>query len=137
MMYVFKFLTDVCDENNFRPVSELKFIKGNQQTIYFQLCTLRYDNTQIRYIPQGVDSNNVIVNFDNLDDNKVISRVASQPFASDKSIYSVIVGSSDCLAYDGMTVTLEEITGANTVTKKFLSSGTLVVVPSGQEARFI
>lgn len=137
MMYVFKFLVDVCDVNNFKHTRELRFIKGNQQVIYFQLQSVKSDGFHLRYMPQGVDANNVMVSFDNLDDSKVIQRMAAQPFPEDPSIYSVIVGSSDCIAYDGMTVTLTEVTGANSSEIKFLADGDLVVIPSGQEARFI
>jgi len=137
MMFGFKFLSDVCGVNSFTPVRELRFIKGNQEKIYFQLCTTSASGQSTRYIPQGSDSNTIIVNFDSLDDDRAIQRTATQAFADDKSIYCVTVGAGDCIAYDGMTLEIQEVSLGVTKTICALPLGELVVVPKGQDARFV
>lgn len=131
-MYEYKFLSDVCSVNQYTQVRELKFLQGNQQKVFFQLC-----KGDIRYIPQGVDSNSVVVSFGSLDEDKRIERTATQPYADDKSIWCVTIGAGDCIGYDAMSVELTETSGASTTSICFQQKGELVVIPKGQDKGFM
>jgi len=130
-MYTYKFLSNVCSVNQYEQVRELRFIKGNQQKIFFQLC-----KDDRRYMPEG-DTNAVIVSFDSLDDDLKIERSASQPYADDKSIWCVIIGAGDCIGYDAMSISVVETVGGMDTTICFQQEGELVIVPKGQDKGFM
>lgn len=111
------FLENVKDVNSYDNVSELELIRGNAGKIYFQLVdanspTPDCEDLYRRYIPaSGVT---VVAFFDHIADSKQITRVASQPFPEDSSIWSVDILTTDKLALNSLEVTVTE--GA-TVTK--------------------
>lgn len=110
MRYVVKLLDNVSNINSFDVVGEILLTRGNQFDMYFQLMVERSNNQgeQLqRYVPQGTDVK-VEVQFDNLDQEYHIRRVASKAFTGDDSIWKVPVISQDQLMFNSMRVTLIE-----------------------------
>ena len=111
MKYIVKLLDDVQNINDFKEVEELTIVKGNSTRLYFRLMTEQLcsngDPERLRYIPQGA-TNYIEVNFDNIDDDLAVCRVAVQAFADDKSIYYVPILAQDELAFNGMRVVVTE-----------------------------
>lgn len=112
----YKFLENVNNANNFYAVSELEIVQGNATTLYFRLYTLfgADSNNKIadlRYLPQVGAT--MEVEFNHIDTNQKITRVASQPYPTDdRSIWKVDILATDKISFDSMTVKLTE--GANT-----------------------
>ena len=66
------------------------------------------DPEGIRYIPQGTTTNKVIVEFPSLNDANQFSRIASQPFSGDASIWLVQILETDTPVSGNIIVTVEE-----------------------------
>lgn len=111
MKYHFRLLDDVCNVNDFKEVDELSIRAGEAADIYLELKTVDSDGEEIRYMPQGTGLV-VTVKFRHLDSNKVITRVASQPFADDKSIYKISIAANERLAFDTMEARVQTTTPA-------------------------
>lgn len=90
-------LTSVANVNNFDYATEVKMTKGNAKTIYFRLVDSEQheDNTPagLRYIPAAGAT--VSVDFLSLNDANEVTRLASNPFSEDTSIWSVPILSTD------------------------------------------
>ncbi len=109
MILMFRLLQEVKDVNSFIEVDRLKLVKGNPTSLYFRLVQDKdaAQTEKLRYIPQSGSA--VTVKFNNIDSNKVITRVATQPYASDdRSIWKVDVLATDQIAFDSMSATLTE-----------------------------
>lgn len=136
MNLLFKLL-EVCNVNDFKVLDEYSMTKGTQQFLYFQLFT-KNSSDQTRYVPQGVDSNTVIVELDHIDDFKKVKRTAVQAFPGDASIYRITLGSGDCVSYNGMIVRVQETTNPNpTIEYVFNMATEIRVIPTGNEKRFV
>jgi hypothetical protein len=114
---MFVLLENVKDVNTFYHVDSYEHVNGNGEDIYFQLVTDLSGNcpdaAMNRYVPSSAAT--VVVNFDNLDCNLVISRVAVQPFPlDDRSIWKVTVMPTDLLQ-GNMTLTLTDGTKVETL----------------------
>lgn len=136
MNLLFKLL-EVCNVNDFKVLDEYSMTKGTQQFLYFQLFT-KNSSGETRYVPQGVDSNTVIVELDHIDDFKKVKRLAVQAFIGDASIYRITLGSGDCVSYNGMTVKVQEVTNPNPMIEYVFNMATEIrVIPTGNEKRFV
>lgn len=136
MNLLFKLL-EVCNVNDFKVLDEYSMTKGTQQFLYFQLFT-KNSSGETRYVPQGVDSNTVIVELDHIDDFKKVKRLAAQAFIGDASIYRITLGSGDCVSYNGMTVKVQEVTNPNPMIEYVFNMATEIrVIPTGNEKRFV
>ncbi len=136
-MNLFFKLLDVCNVNEYKVLNEYSMVKGTQQFLYFQLFT-ETSCGATRYLPQGADSNSVIVELDHIDDFKKVRRTATQAFPGDASIYRVTLGASDCVCYNGMSVTVTETTDPNPAIEYVFNMHTAIrVIPTGNEKRFV
>ncbi len=106
-----RLLENVTDVNHFKIVGNRKIVSGEANTIYIQLIDLSQneegDPEGIRYIPQGT-VNKVIVEFPSLNDANQFSRIASQPFSADSSIWAVDILITDTPVSGNIIVTVEE-----------------------------
>lgn len=98
-----RFLTDVASVNSFEVVPALEIASGDGQTIYFQLIDASLDRAEQGYYPSGrryvpATGATLKVTLININDDKKIVRVAAQPYASDPSIWSIPILSSDPVA---------------------------------------
>lgn len=100
MVLSIRFLSDVGGVNNFQFATDLQIGAASPGFVYFQLIDASV-NTAIkgwnppgrRYMPAAGAT--LTVTFNNLDDSKVVTRVASQPFSQDPSIWRVQVLATD------------------------------------------
>ncbi len=130
-------LLEVCNINEFKVLDEYSMTKGTQQFLYFQLFT-ETSCGATRYIPQGVDSNVVMVVLDHIDDFKKIKRIATAPFVGDGSIFRIALSANDCVCYNGMIVKVQETTAPNPMIEYTFNMDTAIrVIPTGNEKRFV
>ena len=113
----FEILSNVQSVNSFEePISYTLYL-GNPDTLYFRLVNLDEKDTNCgtyeRWIPGSGDT--ATVQFNSIDSNKNLSKVATQPFAADdRSIWSVAILPGDAIAFNSMVVTL--VSGGQTYT---------------------
>jgi hypothetical protein len=93
-------LNNVASVNAYDWADEVEFTKGDQVDIYFQLVDATLDKAVYGFKPAGRRFNpatgaTLQVKIDNINDAIAITRAASQPFASDSSIWRVSVLNSD------------------------------------------
>lgn len=112
----FRLLNQVRDVNTFFESNRVELIRGNADTLYFRLeqvldyCEDDDAPTELRYIP-AVGAT-CIVNFQSIDCvQEILGRVATNPFPTDTSIWSVPILATDVIQYNSMQITLTE--GAN------------------------
>lgn len=113
MRKVVKILDNVFGINSFYEAEEITLTRGNTENLCFRLfienqspCSLG-DSNLTRYIPQG-SSVQVEVTFQHIDDEYVIKRVASNPYAGDTSIWCVPLLATDRLMFNSMEVKVTE-----------------------------
>jgi hypothetical protein len=87
-------LENVQTVNSYEIVDHLEFTEGDGPSLYFQLIDLTKDRSEQGFIPAGrrympAAGATLQVIFDNLDDAKVTTKVAVQPFVQDASIWRV------------------------------------------------
>ncbi len=102
MLLSCRMLLDVGSVNTFKYVQRVSFTAADPQTVYFQLLDASLDTSADgfsppgrRYMPAAGASLSVVL--DSIDISKRITRTATQPFASDPSIWSVSVLASDTI----------------------------------------
>lgn len=93
-------LNNVVGVNDFEAVDHLEFTEGDAPSLFFQLIDLSKDRSEQGFIPAGrryipAVGATLQVEFGNLDDAKVTTKTATQPFASDPSIWRVDLMSTD------------------------------------------
>lgn len=100
---------------------------GETKTIYFQLIDLDMSNGNCsqRFIPTSAAT--VSVNFISLDIAKNISKIASNPFADDRSIWAITLNSSETASLAGVNMNVTVVDGSNIY--KTVASSVLVVNP--------
>jgi hypothetical protein len=96
------FLQDVGGVNAFSYAANLQLGAKSATTLYFQLVDTSVGR---RFMPAAGATVTIILN--NLDNSKKITRIASQPFAQDASIWSVPILNTDLLT--GGTVEVQLI----------------------------
>lgn len=102
MLLSVRFLNDVASVNSFEPTTEVRFNKGSSQIVYIQLADASLDSPNQgfspsgrRYVPPAGSLLTVLLS--NVDDAKKVSRVATQPFPGDLSMWSFPVLATDPL----------------------------------------
>jgi hypothetical protein len=108
-------LLDQCiDQNNFMVVSDIRFTQGDSPFIFFQLINGSLDQdfkpSGRRYMPQPGAT--VTVSLQNVNSANTLTKICTQPFVQDPSIWSFQVYSADGLA-GTYTFTLQLTEGTN------------------------
>lgn len=102
MLLSARFLIDVANVNSYEHASAVEFNEGDTQTIYLQLIDASVDRAEQGFSPAGrrympPADTTLRVQLLNIDDEKKITRFASQPFPEDPSIWAVSILPSDPL----------------------------------------
>lgn len=95
-------LDNVTDVNSFDLVDSLEMSEGDAPALFFQLVNPTQDRADQGFYPAGRRympgaGATVSVQLQNIDDARVVTRPATQPFAQDPSIWSVQLMSTDKL----------------------------------------
>lgn len=127
MILKFKILSQASSVNSFYEVDTHKIVNGNATSIFFRLIQDRSEINQdaLRYIPES--GAQVSVTFNHIDASKVITRVATQPYTQDTSIWKVDILATDQLSFNTMAVTITEGSNIRTI----MPSTTISVIPTG------
>ena len=121
-----RLLDDVQNVNSMEIATEVSGTAGEMMTVYIQLVnttrqTCDTDSPVVRYMPAvGATLN---VTFDNIDAAKRVTKVASQPFANDGSVWQVDLTAQDTAKVRGtvsLVFTLTE--GARAITGRLLAA---------------
>lgn len=120
MQFAIQPLVDVSNVNDFRYATEIQSTAGDAVDLYFQLIDKdkrpECQTKGLRYVPPATSTLSVV--FKNIDDSKVVTRFASQPFAQDPSIWKVSVLATDPVAGTvNMKFTLTEPSGLTTLAR--------------------
>jgi hypothetical protein len=134
MLLSARFLNDVANVNSFEYAQVGQFTKGEATSIYFQLIDESLDGALKgfapagrRYVPATGATLSVVVN--SIDDAKKITRVATNPFPDDRSIWKL-----DFLATDTIsgTATLQlTLTEGSVVRKGIVKNGLRIASDTG------
>lgn len=134
MLLSCRILQNVVDVNTFDYATQVSFTQGDGPTIYFQLINAAKDRPDQgfnpsgrRYMPAAGATLSVLV--DTLDDAKKITRVASQPFSNDPSIWSLTFMSTDTVRGTA-TLRLTLVESAQT-TRGSSQPGSVIIYPQG------
>lgn len=97
------FLQDVGDVNTFTYTTDIRFGEGDASVIYFQLIDASVFRPEKGFVPGGrrympANASTVTVTLGNIDDAKKVTRIASQPFSNDASIWVVNILPSDAIS---------------------------------------
>ena len=117
------FLNDVGSVNVYQYDDELAITSGNATTIYFQLIDASVNKSGDGFNPPGrrympASGATLTVTFTSINDDNEVERLASQPYADDKSIWSVSVLASDEIEPGTVVVELSLSEGGVTKTGK-------------------
>jgi hypothetical protein len=92
-------LINVSDVNSWEYADEVKFTQGDQVFVYFQLIDSQKDKTLKmpgkRYVP--ATGATLLATLNSIDINKTYTKVATQPFPGDLSIWRIQVLASDTI----------------------------------------
>ena len=93
-------LRDVQSVNSFRYANQIQFTEGDVLTFHFQLIDASLDRSDEGYNPPGrrympAAGAVLTVTLDSINTVKKITRVATQPFTNDPSIWAVSIMSTD------------------------------------------
>lgn len=121
---------DVQNVNSFRYTNNIRFTEGDALTFYFQLIDASLDLGSEGFYPAGrrycpAAGAVLTVTLDSVNAAKKITRVATQPFAQDPSIWAVNITASDPLR-GTIPLKLNLVEGAkvtNAVVNNFLMVG--------------
>lgn len=117
-------LRDVSNVNDFRYATELECTVGDPTDLYFQLVDQDklvsprgYTNAGLRYVPPALST--LQITFKNIDDSKVVTRFASQPYSTqDPSIWKVSILATDPISGTvNCKFVLTEPVGESTLTR--------------------
>ncbi len=131
MLLSARILNNVSDVNSFEYATECKFTEGDTLYIYFQLIDLNKDlNLKPpgrRFIPASGATLTATVH--NIDASKILVKTATQPYASDTSIWRFQVTAADVLR--GTYSIKLALTESSVVTRGVIKSGLSVEPQSG------
>lgn len=121
-----RFLVGVAGVNSFQYAERLSFTQGDTNTVYFQLLDLNLDTAAQGYSPPGrrysaAAGATLTVLLDNLDTGRLVQKVATVPFAGDRSIWSFGVTATDQLV--GTVALRLQLTEGSTVSNGVVSAG--------------
>lgn len=102
MLLSARMLKDVASVNSFESDTQLSWTEGDVVTIYFQLIDLSLDRSDQGFMPAGrryvpAAGATLSVVFENIDTAKTLTRVATQPFANDGSVWSISILAADTI----------------------------------------
>lgn len=97
------FLNDVTTVNNWDISRQLEFVDGNQVDVYIQLTDLSKDKSPglrgptdgRRYVPAVGATLSVVIK--NIADEKTLTKIATQPFVGDSSIWMFQISATDAV----------------------------------------
>lgn len=95
-------LKDVSSVNSWEVTDSFSFTKGDTVDVYFSLVDASLDTASENFLPPGrrympATGATLVAVVENLDDAIKITRTATQPFASDPSIWKISFLSSDTI----------------------------------------
>jgi hypothetical protein len=111
--------------NSYSYTPEYNWTEGDTLTVYFQIVDANLDTSNQGFNPPGrryipASGSTMTVSLENIDDAKVLSKSATNPFASDLSIWSFNVISTDAIrGAPQMRITLSE---GGTITRGLLKT---------------
>jgi hypothetical protein len=120
MLLSARILDHVLNVNSYGYAQAAEFTEGDVTSVYFQLIDRSLDKATEGFCPPGrrympADGATLSVVIDSIDDNKKITRSASQPFDQDPSIWRINILSTDALV--GTARVLLTLTEGSTVTR--------------------
>lgn len=92
MKFSVKFLKNVANVNTFQYTSQWSISEGYSHTLHFQLTDKLKDD--LRYLSQA-DEISVSVIFLSIDETSEITKIATQSFSDDKSIWAITLDSTE------------------------------------------
>ena len=100
MLLSARVLKDVSSVNSFQHDLNLSWTQGDALDVYIQLLDASLDRADQGFNPGGrrfcpAAASTLSVVLENLDDAKKITRMATQPFAGDASIWKLVINASD------------------------------------------
>lgn len=100
MLLSARFLNDVANVNSFEYADVAEFTEGDPASVYFQLIDASLDKSLDGFVPAGrryvpAAGATLQVTVETIDDAKVITRQATQPFANDGSVWKLDFLASD------------------------------------------
>jgi hypothetical protein len=100
MLLSVRVLKDVASVNSWEPDDQVTWTEGDVVDIYFQLIDASLDTSNQGFHPSGrrympVAGATLSCVLENIDDAKVLTRSATQPFAQDPSIWKLQVLATD------------------------------------------
>jgi hypothetical protein len=116
MLLSARVLEDVSTVNNFKVAADVEWTEGDPVTFYIQLIDASVDTAKCGYNPPGrrympAAGATLEVVFENIDDSKEVTKTATNPFATDTSIWAISILSSNTIrGTPQMRLTLTEST---------------------------
>lgn len=100
MLLSARVLKDVATVNSFEYGSEASWTEGDTLSVFFQLIDASLDTPLQGFNPSGrryvpATGATLEITLENLDDGKKLTRLATQPFANDGSIWALSVLATD------------------------------------------
>lgn len=132
MLLSCRFLDNVCGVNSFEYRPQLRFSEGDGPEIYLQLIDASQDRAEAGFNPGGrryVPGTGAIlqVTLDNINSANVVTRVASQPFPGDASIWKIQLLATDKVS-GTVALRLALTVGGKTISGKVMNA--LLVTPT-------
>lgn len=134
MLLSLRILENVSGVNAFDYAQQARMTEGDVPTIYFQLVDLARDRADKGFVPAGrryvpAAGATLSVVLDNVDGARKVTRAATQPYATDPSIWAVTLTTADTIRGTvNMKVTLTE---GSTVTRGLLQAAVSVQALDG------
>jgi hypothetical protein len=102
MLLSARVLNDVASVNSFEVAESFSWTEGDSVDLYLQLVDASLDTDMKGFYPAGrrympPATSTLSVQVQNLDNSKVINRLAIQPFPEDASIWKVTILSTDAI----------------------------------------
>lgn len=116
MLLSARVLEDVSTVNNFKVAADIEWTEGDPVTFYIQLIDASVDTAKCGYNPPGrrympAAGATLTVVLENIDDSKEVTKTATNPFATDTSIWAISILSSNTIrGTPQMRLTLTEDT---------------------------
>lgn len=95
-------LNDVANVNSFEYAEAVHWTEGDQVVLYLQLIDSSLDTDMKGFYPAGrrympPAGSTLSIQIQNIDSSKVITRLATQPFTEDASIWAVSILATDAI----------------------------------------